>query len=294
MANLVDEIPSNSHCQRAVSAARKYLQRGKRMGPSADVSIGEAFLALQWVYPREPFVILAGAKAYINSRDPKFIGDGVTRLKRALKPGNASNEPDRILLDRVRRYLDALSYLEAFKSLEAPHVLELKWKGPNVFKQLSETLDNIPQLLVLTEVSAKESREIEGAFRRCFFRADRVEDFVVESWGSLGYDVLRAYVELLKKVLEQPATSQNASLQDLYVKFWATPNTIGFASICLDSEFNDIKKCLFWIDEVVGTPKEPGVYRFYPQLYAGSPAQKRLTTVGLEQIAELEALMRVL
>ena len=288
VANLVDEKPSKSHFDRALTAARNYLQRRNRMKvASAEIAFGQAFSALQWMYPRDPFIIVAGAAAYIKSKDPNLIGFGVTRLKRALKPGHASNEADQVLLDKVRRYLEGLSYLEAFQYLEKPSMLEFEWKGPKVFKKDAKSLDNLPELVVLTEVKG-----IMSAQR--FFRADRIRDFVFESWGSLGYDVLRVYIELLKDVLQEPDETQCGRLQDVSVKFWATIVTIRLNSICLEAEFYDIKNCLFWIDEVIGTPNRPGAYRFNPILAAEYPALAPTAVIPVSfqsQVEELQSLV---
>lgn len=105
-------------------------------------------------------------------------------------------------------------------------------------------------------------------------KVDRVEDFVLESWGELRSAVLGALERLLVAVVtarrEASFKEYLASIKTGQVSqctFIANRYNLAINAICPSSMWKDLNACILWIVDVIGQPETDGLYRREPFKY---------------------------
>lgn len=121
-------------------------------------------------------------------------------------------------------------------------------------------------------------------------RADRVAEFVKEHWGRGGLEILKAYQRLLSRVLRDGDRVMVRRIKEPALTLLATTTTISISAVCVQKEWENIIRCVSWIDEVLGTPTGTGSLRTLPprEIRNGNLANSKV--IG-KQLEELDALL---
>jgi hypothetical protein len=259
LATLLTEQPSQWRRIRCHKIALECLQIDLT-GRQEGTVTGDAFFALHLQYPEDSYLLLAAAKSYLQNRDFQISGYGISMMEAKLQPGFLAEGLRVALLREAVPSLKRAIYPQALKSPECLHLVKFYWRAPTVFHEREKLLADIPKLVVLTQVSSKRGTEGSDE-KQMFMRADRLEDFVNEHWGLHGLNILKAYQNVLKRVLKDTGV-QVEHVDRPALTVLATASALSISAVSLRKEWDELIKCLLWIDQVLQTPKSPGLRRF--------------------------------
>ena len=161
---------------------------------------------------------------------------------------------------------------------EYPSFLDLHWTLPHLFVDRESVLDEIPNLVSLTENSSLD--DAQGNVRS-ILRADTVGQFLSETWPIIGLRILHALKSLIlalsedsNKVavhsihtlageLESPVydnQSDGLPPRSLYT-FIATTEKLFLIARCVDHYWKQLCECIGWLHSVVTAPDCEGYHR---------------------------------
>lgn len=265
-----------------------YLRRNVK---TEDAQVfAENFLALSWLYPGDPYLRLAGAKAYMQKVDGDKDGEGLILLQRISESAPAWMKI--ALMETIIPFLQRHFYSQLYKSPGCAHLMQYNWKAPTIFSEFDESLrGDLHKFIVLTRVFPKDDESL----KETFFRADRVEDFVSETWGDQGRETLTTFQKLLDEVLREPKKLHIRRQEDTTspITYFATPAVIAVSALCFPEGWNQFVQCLLWIDEVVGCPQTQGLHRNERLLVRNITIPRFSVLVDQIQLEELHNLINL-
>ena len=121
--------------------------------------------------------------------------------------------------------------------------LELNWRMPKVF---SDQFLDLPSLVALTEFWTKQDKS------RLLIRADRVRDFVSESWPELNTQILQVLENLAKAVFLQRSKPHIESIATISARYTLVANfsKLSVIGICSDAEWAELCSCISWVHSI--------------------------------------------
>lgn len=285
LAELANLPPSNSNYTQVHALVLSYLRISLTRYPGGVDRLQNLFAGLYWLYPMDPYIKLAMAKACLQNSHPD-TEHAFVMLNEMHRTGSIPTEMRNEISDHVLPDLKRIIHKSVFVSPDSSRLLHFQWKAPRVFRDSPSSCIDLPQLIVLTEVIGTADGKSET---RSFMRADRVHDFVEENWGQTGSLILRTFTALLEEVLGRRETIHIKKCGDWFTLL-ANPDVLAVSAICLKREWDEFLKCLLWIDEVVGSPNESSGLRRL-RAFPGQPGTRVKSVLFDLQIAELESLI---
>jgi hypothetical protein len=256
LERLVKKQPNEQSCNDARSAALTYLE--EPLVPASEVNYNKAelFAAMSWLYPDNFISQLAMIKAFIQSAHEDGPRIGITYLKRlssqAKFPASILESISSSVLPPLEERFSKLSFSALVKSC---HLMKFEWNAPHIFRNRRELCIDLPQFLVLTQVFAVEGSG-QTAPRQNFFRADKIIEFVREAWGSQGENIFESFHQALLGLLADPERIHIQRCTFPQMSMIATLNSISVVAVSVSREWEDIQRCLFWIDGVLGSSSD--------------------------------------
>ena len=152
---------------------------------------------------------------------------------------------------------------------------ELRWFEIELSSvQSIEDPNSIRDALCITLETTSKARRVS---------ADRIGQYVMESWGQLGVSLLDWFLSALETVRRDGSAVQDVNFGPSAFQIVASPEYLVMAGRGSGAEWTTIIECFIWLLQVIGSPKEGVVYRPWeaemaktPSLISDSSETKRL------------------
>jgi hypothetical protein len=137
----------------------------------------------------------------------------------------------------------------------SPRLVVIDWQGPEIFQGQPEMCDELPDFVALMEV--RYAHDVIG------LDVDRLQNLVQAQCIGIGALILQAFQHLLMEVLrnDERLITYDSRLGNLECFFEATPTKLLMVTVGPDTECERAIQCLEWIDNVIGSPEEKGLWK---------------------------------
>ena len=252
----------------AMKTASEYL-RNPIFRNGADLhDLKDLLSAWAWLYPDEPDLQIVVANIDLKTGD---FFNAFCRLKGLCEMEEISPRIRTILQRGLQQWVgDAhKNYNQMGMTL---HMFEMPWELPVHFMRDGIDRKNISNFVALTAMKARDSSDSNSSLVKpserpgIIPRADRVSDFVAESWGKLGEAILSTITTLLDSSINSLSHTSKTLKQ---VNGWpfsectfvASRSALAMSAICPGSMWHSLTECVLWITDAVGQPENRGVYK---------------------------------